>query len=100
MGLYPAVPGLGGFLVGSPAFEKLTVHMRDRVLEISAENWSWEAPYVRGLRVNEEESDQVWTPWETIEEGDTIEFLMCEEPTPWGPGPDSLPVDIGTLPAK
>src|ERR1019366_298608 len=53
IGLYPDIPGVGGFVIGSPLFSSVTVHLAGtHTLHINATNTAENNPYVQRLTVN------------------------------------------------
>ncbi len=84
IGLFPMVPGVGGFTVNSPVFSDIKVHLRDgATLHITG--GSPEKKYITSLNVSGEEWNKTWIPFETIENGGTISFELSEQPDKnWG----------------
>jgi predicted alpha-1,2-mannosidase len=77
LGLYPAVPGVGGFVVGSPLFPEATVHLGNgHRLEIVARGAAADAPFVAGLRLDNRPYDHVWIPWEAVAGGARLDFEL------------------------
>ena len=81
LGLYPMIPGIGGFTVNTPAFPKAVLHRPDGDITILRKGTG---KHISGLKVNEEEIDSSWIPWELLSEGGTIEFRTSSKNTSWG----------------
>jgi predicted alpha-1,2-mannosidase len=81
VGLYPIIPGVGGFSINSPFFPEIDVHLKDgRVLKIRGRGASAERPYVQTLRLNGRPYESTWLPYESIERGGVLQFTLG--PTP------------------
>ena len=79
LGLYPAIPGVGGFVIGTPEFPRATVNFDGgRVLEVQT---TGHGPYVQQLKVNGRIHRSNWLPVEALKLGKTIvEFTLGTEP--------------------
>lgn len=86
MGLYPQVPGVAGFLVGSPLFSTMTVHLGNGTqLQIIGQGASDSTPYVQSLRLGGQDSNNVWIPFSALQNGATLQFTLGSSPnTAWG----------------
>jgi predicted alpha-1,2-mannosidase len=81
LGLYPAVPGVGGFVVGSPLFPKATITLGNgKTLVITASGAADDAPYVRSLAVNGKPTAKSWIEWSQVSGGGTIAFQLGKQP--------------------
>ena len=79
LGLYPAVPGVGGLVIGAPMFDKVTLRLAGgRTLSISR---SGTGIYVQKVALDGAEYTSSWLPLERIHNGTTkLEFTMGAEP--------------------
>jgi predicted alpha-1,2-mannosidase len=93
MGFYPVTPGIPTYDIGSPVFEKTTIHLRDgRDFVIVAHNTSHDNKYVQSIRLNGKPLDQVWFRHAEIANGGRLELTMGDTPnTSLGASPASLP---------
>ncbi|HEX8774148.1 MAG TPA: GH92 family glycosyl hydrolase [Pyrinomonadaceae bacterium] len=93
MGLYPIIPGVGGFSINSPLFPAITVRLKDgRRLKITGEGATARAPYVQELRLNGKPYDSTWLPYEVIAKGATLQFKLGSTPnTRWATAPSAAP---------
>jgi predicted alpha-1,2-mannosidase len=101
LGLYPAIPGVGGFVLASPLFPSVTVKTgRGQRLRVQA---SGPDPYVRGLQLNGKPYARSWLPLEALAgEAPSLSFTLEAQPDPrWGSDPDAAPPSFtqGQLPA-
>jgi putative alpha-1,2-mannosidase len=93
LGLYPSIPGVGGFVVGSPRFPEITVQLADRhQLHIVAPAASALDAYVTGLRLDGQPYDRAWIPWERLANGAELAFTQSATPEgKWATAPDAAP---------
>ena len=93
MGLYPQTMASGEYVIGSPLFDKMTIHMDNgKDLVIIAENNSNKNVYVQSLLVNGNPHNDAFIDHKTIANGATLVFEMGDTPSDWGKGtaPTSL----------
>ncbi len=95
MGLYPAVPGAAGFLVGSPLFSdvqiKTTAGQSLRILAPAAADSS---PCVSSLKIDGHEHHSLWIPLSSLSgpSPHVLEFkLGPDADTAWGTRPEDAP---------
>jgi predicted alpha-1,2-mannosidase len=92
LGLYPELPGAGGFVVGSPKFTSTTVHLANQAeLQIHAPAAADDAPYVQGLKLNGADTTKLWIPWSTLASGAILDFDLGPSPSTWGTGDGDAP---------
>ncbi|MFU8854975.1 GH92 family glycosyl hydrolase [Micromonospora sp. SL1-18] len=92
LGLFPAIPGVSGVVVGSPVFPEATVDMEHgHVLRILGRNAATDHPYVKSLQVTGEKWESPWIPWSRLAKGGTVDFTLGGEPTDWGTDPTQAP---------
>ncbi len=83
MGFYPFNPASGEYMIGSPFFDKVTIHSGDKDFEIIAHNNSEENMYIQSATLNGEALDIPVLTHEQIVNGGKIEFEMGSEPSDW-----------------
>jgi predicted alpha-1,2-mannosidase len=93
LGMYPAIPGVGGVVLGSPTFPKATLTLAGGAqLVVLGDGAAPDAPYVQSLTVNGAPSTSTWIDWATVAGGGTIEFTLGASPnTAWGSGAGDRP---------
>jgi predicted alpha-1,2-mannosidase len=92
LGFYPQIPGVGGFVVGSPVFPKATVHLENgKDVQITGVNASEANCYVQQVKINGKRYDSPWIPWPLLENGGAVEFILGDKPAPWGSDPRQAP---------
>jgi len=86
MGLFPLDPVEPVYLIGSPIFPELTLHLDNgKDFKIMANNVSEENFYIRSAKLNGQEFNQPWIDYKTIMEGGILEFEMSSQPNnEWG----------------
>ena len=79
MGVYPEIPGVAGFTIGTPMFPRVTMHFgTSKTLEITRKG---DGIYVHGMRVNGAQHASSWLKLSELSAAkNTIEFEMQSEP--------------------
>ncbi len=87
LGFFP-VAGTDMYVLGSPIFDRATVHMKGGDLAIVVENNSPENMYVQEVYLNGYPLDSPYFRHEQIEDGGELRFVMGPVPrTDWQPAP-------------
>jgi predicted alpha-1,2-mannosidase len=99
LGFYPATVGIPVYDVGSPVFDKATIHLRNgKDFVIVADHNSHENKYVQSIRLNEQPLNQVWFRHSDIAGGGTLELIMGNVPnTTLGSTASAFPPDSLTV---
>lgn len=86
MGLFPLDPVQPVYLIGSPIFPELTLHLDNgKDFKIIARHVSEDHFYIQSARLNGKEFSQSWIDYKTILEGGILEFEMDDQPnSEWG----------------
>ena len=101
LGFYPVTPGIPTYDVGSPVFDKATIHLKNgKDFVIIAHNTSRQNKYVESIRLNGQPLSQVWFKHADIANGGTLEINMGYAPNPTlGSDPSTFPPDsLGVKP--
>jgi predicted alpha-1,2-mannosidase len=95
MGFYPVTPGIPAYDVGSPIFDKATIHLKNgKSLVVLAHNNSRDNKYVQSIRLNGRPLNRVWFRHTDIAEGGTLELMMGDTPnTQLGADASTFPPD-------
>ena len=83
IGLYPEIPGVGGFTVNTPIFSSVKVHLKkgDMVIKGGSEK----NIYIKSMKLNGKPYDSTWIDWEQLNNGATIEYTTSAKPDmKWG----------------
>jgi len=96
LGLYPAVPGVGGLAIASPLFPSVTIRTGLGRLRIEAPEARSDRPYVHGLRLDGRAYERAWLPVSALRGARTLYFDLGSEPakgwaTSAGARPPSFP---------
>ena len=93
MGFYPVCPGSGHYVVGSPLFDKVTIHLQNgKDIVINAKGQGEDNCYVNSLRVNNAPYDKSFITIEQLRDGCTFDFEMSSKPdTKWASAEESRP---------
>jgi putative alpha-1,2-mannosidase len=98
MGFYPVCPGDGIYIVGSPLFSRVTLHLEEKWYKgakstIAAENQATDHPYVQSVKLNGKPLSRAWIRHTEIAAEGILEFVMGSEPNrKWATlGVDLLP---------
>nr|WP_295378531.1 GH92 family glycosyl hydrolase [Pseudoxanthomonas sp.] len=103
MGLYPAVPGTGQFLLHAPRFSRVEMDLgQGRTLRIDAPGADGRTlQYVDGVRVDGQAHAPVWLDWNRLQQGGRIEYALTATPptTGWGTRAGDLPASFCAVPS-
>jgi predicted alpha-1,2-mannosidase len=97
MGFYPVCPGDGIYILGSPLFSRVTLHLDERWYKgasftITAENQRPDHPYVLSATLNGKPLSRAWIRHSEIAAGGILQFVMGAEPNKqWATRTDDLP---------
>jgi predicted alpha-1,2-mannosidase len=85
IGLYPEIPGVGGFSINSPIFPLIKIHLKSGDLMI--QGGSEDKYFVRSMKFNKKPYDATWIDWKNVASGATIQYELSDKPsTSWGTG--------------
>ncbi len=93
LGMYPEIPGVAGFALGSPLFSSVALSLGNgHLLRLTAPAASDTAPYVQSLTLNGQPYASAWLPWSAIAGGATLDYTLGSAPNPaWGSAPAVAP---------
>jgi predicted alpha-1,2-mannosidase len=93
MGFYTVDPASPDYIIGSPIFDQVTLHMGNgRDLIIQAENNSGKNCYIQSATLNGRPWNKPWFSHADIANGGKFIFVMGPKPNPdWGSAPDAAP---------
>lgn len=87
LGFYPLAQGSGDFTIGSPLFEKATLHLESgRDLVITAKGNSASNIYVQSASFNGKTLDRATVPTAALATGGQLTFDMGAQPSSWAVG--------------
>lgn len=83
MGLYPEIPGVGGFTINTPIFSSVKIHLPKA--DIVIKGGSEKNIYIRAMKLNGKPYDSTWLDWKQLSNGATIEYNTSGTPDKnWG----------------
>lgn len=83
IGLYPEIPGVGGFSVNTPIFTSVKMRLKNGDLIIKG--GSEKDIYIRSLKINGKPYDSTWINWDDISKGAVLEYNTSSKPDlQWG----------------
>jgi predicted alpha-1,2-mannosidase len=94
MGFYPVTPGLAFYAIGTPLFERVTIHLENgNTFIIGADRVSDQNIYIQSATLNGETYTNSYLNHEAIMNGGELLFVMGPEPNRvWGSGATGIPV--------
>jgi len=93
MGFYPVTPGVPIYVLGSPVFDRVTIHLQNgKTIRIICRDNSPENKYIQSIQLNGKPLHQVWFRHADIVNGATLELQMGNLPNKQlGADPASFP---------
>ena len=93
MGFYPVTPGVPTYDIGSPIFDKTTIHLHNgKNFVIVAYGNSHENKYIQSIRLNGKPLEQLWFRHIDLANGGSLELTMGDTPnTSLGVAASSFP---------
>ena len=98
MGFYPVCPGTDQYVLGSPLFEEMTLHLENgNAVHIEAPGNSLDNMYVDRVRLNGRDWANNWIDFESLQNGGILRFNMSDRPNKQrGTQPGSRPYSWST----
>ncbi len=82
IGLFPEIPGVGGFSINSPIFTSIKIHLPNG--EVTIKGGSEKNIYIQNLKVNNTPYNSTWIPWKELENGAVLDYSLAGKPSNWG----------------
>ncbi len=81
MGFYPVCPGANQYVIGTPYFDRMTLHLENgKTMTITAQNCSQENKYIQSLSINGTPSTKNFFTHEQLIQGGNIQYVMGSTP--------------------
>lgn len=81
MGFYPVCPGTNQYVIGTPYFDKMTLHLENgKTMTITAQNCSQSNKYIQSLSINGMPSTKNFFTHEQLTQGGNIQYVMGSTP--------------------
>jgi predicted alpha-1,2-mannosidase len=94
IGLYPEIPGVGGFTIFTPQFSNITLALpNNKTVTINTPNVSATNFYIQSMKVNGVNSTSTWATMDTLTSGTgaTLDFVVGGSASAWGTGAADVP---------
>lgn len=82
MGMYPMIPGVGGFTLNTPIFEEIVMHLPKGDVRITG--GSENRIYTKALKLDGKPVDRAWIDLEDICNGAELVYTTSDKATSWG----------------
>lgn len=84
MGFYPVSPASGVYMIGSPLFDQMTLHLPNgRTFTITTSNNSSNDKYIQSATLSGRALNVPYITYGQIEDGGTLHFVMGPLPSSW-----------------
>ncbi len=81
MGFYPVCPGANQYVIGTPYFDKMTLHLENgKTMTITAQNCNQVNKYIQSLSINGTPSTKNFFTHEQLMQGGNILYVMGSTP--------------------
>lgn len=99
MGFYPVDPSRPDYILGSPLFQRVKIHLGSgKIFEIVATNNSEANIYIQSAQMNGRPWNKPWFSHADIEGGGTLVLTMGPSPNKqWGSDPQAAPPSMSTM---
>ena len=96
LGLYPAIPGVGGFTLTAPLFESVQMDLPNgKMLNIRAQGAALDAAYIQSLKLNGQPYSSTWVTLDQLKQGE-LNFVVGATPNEnWGVAAQDAPPSFG-----
>ena len=92
LGFYPVTPGSNQYIIGSPLFEKATIHLEnEKSFTVAANNQSEENKYIQSAKLNGKKYEYSYIKHQDIMNGGSLVFEMTNKPSTWGTKDEFIP---------
>lgn len=98
MGFYPVCPGTPEYVLGSPLFQKMRIHLENgHTFDLIARDNGEKQPYIQSARLNGQPFGKTWIGHETLLNGGQLEFQMSAQPNKqWASDPKATPYSMSS----
>jgi predicted alpha-1,2-mannosidase len=92
LGFYPVCPGTGEYVIGTPLFDRATIHLENgKKFVISSSGLAKDAYYIVHASLNEKKYEKSYLAYNDIMTGGELIFTLSNIPQKWGTGAANLP---------
>ena len=99
LGLYSVCPGTDQYVISSPVFPKMTVHLENgKTLTFEAPGNSLENRYIQSASLNGKSFTRTWLTYKELMDGGVIRYKMGSKPNKsWGKSPKDRPYSVSPI---
>ncbi|NKI25727.1 glycoside hydrolase family 92 protein [Arenibacter sp. 6A1] len=96
LGFYPVAPATNQYVIGSPLFDEVTLHLQNgKKFTVSANGNSQSNMYIQNASLNGEALNNTWITTETVQKGGSLNFNMGDTPNKeWAIGEEAAPYSL------
>lgn len=95
MGFYPMNPVGGQYVIGSPLFSKVTIHLENgKTFVVEAKNNAANTPFIKSATLNGKPYGKTFISYSDIVNGGNIVFEMSDKSQTWGTAAADAPVSF------
>ncbi len=96
LGFYPVTPATDQYVIGSPLFNKATLHLENgNIFKIEAKNNSKVSPYIQTTYLNGKVYNNSFITYDAIKNGGDFRFDMSDTPNRfWANKPENTPYSM------
>lgn len=81
MGFYPVCPGANQYVIGTPYFDKMTLHLENgKTMTITTQNCNQDNKYIQSLSINGTPSTKNFFTHDQLMQGGNIQYVMGSTP--------------------
>ncbi|MDG2194190.1 MAG: GH92 family glycosyl hydrolase [Polaribacter sp.] len=92
LGFYSVTPASNEYIIGTPLFDKATIHLESRnAFTIKANNLSKENIYIASAKLNGRDYPYSYLKHQDIVKGGSLTFEMTHVPSTWGTENENIP---------
>jgi predicted alpha-1,2-mannosidase len=92
LGFYPVTPGSNQYIIGSPLFEKATLHLENgKSFTVEANNQSTVNKYIASVKLNGNKNEYSYIDHQDLMKGGNLVFEMTNKPSNWGTKDQFIP---------
>lgn len=92
LGFYPVTPGSNQYIIGSPLFEKATLHLENgKSFTVEANNQSTVNKYIASVKLNGKKYEYSYIDHQDLMKGGNLVFEMTNKPSNWGTKDQFIP---------
>ena len=96
MGFYPVTPGSGQYIIGTPLFDEVTIHLENgKTFTIQSRKASPKSKYIRSVALNGKLQTHSYIHHHDLAEGGKLSFQLSDAPNKlWGATIKDQPVSV------